>query len=158
MGGEIIEGEDKLVASRRRILWRMDGDVVLWAFARWCALQVIHLWDTPQVVIDYLRTGDEGLRAVARVVAKGAARSATRSATSPIAREAARDAARSAAWDVWDAAWSADRDATWAATGDRVAAWNAARDAQNAQLERMVAEAHAGQTEWTWDKPEVLRI
>src|SRR5690606_29452530 len=58
--GTIIEhGEpvDKFAASERRILWRLDGettDRVLREFARWAASQMLHLWDAPQVVRDYL--------------------------------------------------------------------------------------------------------
>lgn len=53
--GTVIEhGEpvDKLAASERRILWRLDGDTtdrVLREFARWSASQVLHLWNAPPV-------------------------------------------------------------------------------------------------------------
>ena len=77
-------------------------------FARWCSLRVVHLWDCPDVVMQYLETGDEELR----------------------------DAAWNAAWDAWDAtaadaadaAWNAAWNASWAAD----AAWNAADAAWNA--------------------------
>jgi len=39
-------------------------------FARMQALSVIHLWEPPQVVCDYLMTGDEGIRAAARAAAR----------------------------------------------------------------------------------------
>ena len=51
-------------------------------FARKCALDVIHLWNPPDIVLRYLKTGDESIR----------------DAASAAARAAARDAA-------WDAAW-----------------------------------------------------
>ena len=57
--GEILHDDDKLVAEKRKILWRIEGEQVLTAFARWCALQVVHLWDAPDVVIKYLTTGNE---------------------------------------------------------------------------------------------------
>ena len=72
------EQADKLVCSRRKIIARFDATDTLWALARWSALQVIHLWDAPQVVRDYLTTGDESSRAAAW--------------------DAARDAAGDAAW------------------------------------------------------------
>jgi len=31
-------------------------------YARWCALQVINLWDAPEVVLEYLNTGNENIR------------------------------------------------------------------------------------------------
>jgi hypothetical protein len=52
-------------------------------WARWCALQVIGLWDAPEIVRRYLETGNETIRS----------------------------AAWSAAWSARDAAWSAARDA-----------------------------------------------
>jgi len=48
---------DKGVAARRRILWRVDGAELLRDFARRCALNVVHLWDAPEVVVRYLKTG-----------------------------------------------------------------------------------------------------
>ena len=88
---DVVEvGTDKLVCRKRRILWRVDGEELLRDFARRCALDVIHLWDAPDVVVRYLKTGDESLR------------------------DAARAAARAAAWD---AAWAAAGDAAGAAAG-----------------------------------------
>ena len=74
---------DKYACSKRKYIGGgLDISETLRHFARLCALDVIHLWDAPDVVIEYLNTGNEKLRA------------------------AARDAARAAAGDaVWDAAW-----------------------------------------------------
>ena len=95
MRGELVEhGKpvDKLVARERRIEWTIPAEVmepILRRFARWCALQVIHLWDAPDdVVRRYLETGDESIRA------------ATRAATRAAAMAAAGDAAEAAAWDA----------------------------------------------------------
>src|SRR5574343_214538 len=66
------EENDKLVCRRRRIVARFDATTMLRAFARQCALDVIHLWDAPQVVRDYLTTG------AARAAAWDAARTAQR--------------------------------------------------------------------------------
>ena len=119
--GEIVEGNDKLVCSRRKIVWRLDGEVLLRDFARWCARSVLHLWDAPLVVVQYLESGDEPLRAAARDAAWAAARAAAWAAAAPAAWAAA-----------WDAAWDAARDA----------AWDAAWDSQNAELTRMVMHLH----------------
>ena len=64
-GGEVVEGADKLVCTRRKYLAVVDATAVLLKFARLCALDVIDNWDAPGVVIRYLRTGDEQLRAAA---------------------------------------------------------------------------------------------
>jgi hypothetical protein len=113
---------DKHVGRRRKILASADAELVMREFARWCALQVIHLWDAPEIVKRYLETGDEVIR--------------------DAARDAAWVAARVAAWDAaWVAAWDAARDAA------RVAARVAARDAQRdkfRQLIDMALDQHKG--------------
>lgn len=109
--GAHLRGEDKLCAEYRTVLWMADATDVLRSWARWCALQVIHLWDAPDVVRQYLETGDEGLRAAAGAAAGAAAWVAAGVA----ARDAAWDAARNAARD---AAWDAARDAGGDAGGD----------------------------------------
>ena len=96
----VTEQDDKFVCRRRRIVKRFDATDTMRAFARHCALSVIHLWDAPQVVRDYLTTGDEGLRDAARDAAMAAAWAA--------ARDAAWDAAWAAAWDAARAAHKAE--------------------------------------------------
>ena len=139
-GGEIIRGDDKLVCSQRTIVRRLDAEPVLRAFARWCALTVVHQWDPPSIVMTYLLTGDPsaGDAAWAAAAAAGAA-----------APEAAW-AAPEAAWAAAAAAWAAAA-AAWAAAGE--AAREAARDAARAQLTAMVEEAFAGRTEWVFERP-----
>jgi hypothetical protein len=110
--------------------------LVLREFARECALDVIHLWDAPQIVRDYLESGDDNLRAAARAAARVAAWDAARAAAWDAARAAARAAAMAAAGD---AAWAA----AWAASGD--AAWDAAWDAQNQRLENALTKIFTGQ-------------
>jgi hypothetical protein len=126
--GVVTRQEDKLVAKRRRIVKRIDAEPLMREFSRWCALQVIELWDAPEVVRQYLTTGDESLRGAARDAAWAAARDAARAAAWGAAWAAARDAARAAAWGAaraaawgaaWDAAWAAARDAARAAQRDR---------------------------------------
>lgn len=139
-GVVVPHGNDKHAASERTILWRLDGettDRVLHEFTRWCPLQVIHLWDAPDVVQRWLETGDESLRDAAWAAARVATRDTTRDAARVAAWAAARVAAGPAAWDAagpaaWDAAWYAARPA----------ARDAAQNAQNAHLERLFIEAH----------------
>jgi hypothetical protein len=122
--GEILQGDDKACAKARTyVAGGIDASEELRSFARWCALQVVHLWDCPPIVKQYLETGDESIRAAARDAAWDAAMAAAWAAT--------RDAA-------WDAAWAAARAAAWDAA--MAAARDAARDANieefNTELER----------------------
>jgi hypothetical protein len=128
---------DKYCAHGRTVLQMANAEEVLRIFARKCALSVIHLWNAPQIVIDYLNTGDEKLRdaawtaagAVAWTVAWTAAWTAARTAAWAAARDAARAAAGAAAW-------TAARTAAWAAAW--AAAGAAAGDAQNILLEELL--------------------
>ncbi|WP_423176271.1 MULTISPECIES: DUF7666 domain-containing protein [unclassified Stenotrophomonas maltophilia group] len=140
LSGTIVRGDDKVAASERRIIKRIDAEPLICEFARWSALQVIELWDAPDVVRQYLTTGDESLRAAARDAAWDAAWDA--------ARDSARAAALDAAWAAaWAAARAAARAAAWAAARDsaraaaRDAAWDAAWDAQRERFNKMVRAA-----------------
>mgnify|MGYP000945635921 FL=1 len=141
LGGTIVHGNDKCAATERKYIHRIDIEAELFQFSRWSALQVIHLWDAPAVVREFLETGNDALRAAARDAARAApwdsARASARDAARDAARAAARDAASAAAWD---SARAAARAAAWDSA--RAAAWNAARaaarDAQNIELERLV--------------------
>ena len=151
---------DKYAASKRTYLGRINAEVLLRQFARACALRAVerHWPGVPQVVVDYLRTGDESKRAAAKDAARdaawaaawAAARDAAWAAASAAASAAARDAASAAARDAArDAAWAAAWDAASAAARDaaRAAAWDAARDAevqwQRVLLAKLVREAFA---------------
>jgi hypothetical protein len=130
-GGEMAHDTDKLVAQRRKILARMDATEMLRYFARTQAMSVGHLLgDVPDVVAEFLMTGDESIRDAARA--------------------AAWDAARAAAWAAaWDAAWAAVWDAAWAAA--RAAAWAAAWDAARREFNHLVCECFEGplsQIDW----------
>jgi hypothetical protein len=94
LDGDILADTDKHVATRRIIHARRDMEANLRAFARRCALDVIHLWDAPVVVREYLETGDETKREAAREAAWGAARAAARSATGSRGRSRSRRTAR----------------------------------------------------------------
>ena len=128
--GDIIEDDDKLVASKRKIIARRNATDMLRAFARAQALSVIHLWCIPQVVREYLETGDESIRVAAWAAARNAALAAA---------WAAWDAALAAAWDAAlatarNAALAAARNATW------VAAWDAARDDFARRVDELFAD------------------
>lgn len=60
--GVVQETEDKLVCRKRRILRSVDGEAMLLQFARECAMSVLHLWNAPDVVRQYLETRDEALK------------------------------------------------------------------------------------------------
>jgi hypothetical protein len=128
----IEHGNGKIVGRRRKILQQVDATALLQQFARDCASMVLHLWDAPEIVKQYLATGDESIRAAAWAAARDAAWAAAWAAARDAAWAAAWAAARDAAWAAArdaarDAAWAAERDAAWAA--ERAAAWAAARDA-----------------------------
>ncbi len=134
LSGEILTSEDKLVASERTCIAMADATDILWSMARWYALQVIHFWDAPAGVREFLETGKEELRAAAGEAAEAAARAA-RAAAWGAAGAAARAAAWAAAGDAaWAAAWAAAGEAAW---GD---AWGDARDKQSNELERRFKE------------------
>ena len=123
---------DKWVGRRRKIVASINAETVLRDFARWCALQVIDLWNAPPIVREYLETGDDTIRAAARAAAWAAA----------------GDTAWAAAGETaWDAAWAAVGDTAWAAARAaaravaRDAARAAARDAQRDKFLAMIEEA-----------------
>jgi len=125
LSGEIIHDDDKSVAMERTRLWTVDCTQILPRFARLCALDVIHLWDAPKIVVRYLKTGDESLRDAARDAAWSAEWSAARSAASSAASSA-----------EWSAASSA------ASCAALSAAWDTARDKQNRRLTAMIVYLH----------------
>jgi len=127
LGGKIIVGDDKCVASERTYLRRIDCEDILFQCARRFALSVAHLWDMPPVVREFLKTGNLDLRTAAWAAADASwdLRTARSART---ARDAARDAASAAA-----------RDAASAAAG--AAARAAARAEQNNLLEHLLKEA-----------------
>ena len=140
---------DKYACSERTYLsGGVDVSDTLRVFARKCALDVINLWDAPEIVRRYLETGDESIRDAARSATRDAAwsaawddaRSAAWAAAWAAAWDDARDAAGSAAWAdahgsaAWAAAWDDARDAARSATRD--AAW----DKQNKRLTAMISK------------------
>jgi hypothetical protein len=129
---DIVErGDDKFVALSRTHVRCGDATSVLRKFARLCALDVIHLWRAPEIVVRYLKTGDESL-CKAAVAAVNRATYAAAEAANRAAYTAA-DAARAAACAdaAAYAATYAAANATYAATYAAVNAANAV-DAANA--------------------------
>ena len=121
---------DKYAAHGRTVLKMADATETLQAFSRWCALSVIHLWDAPQIVYDYLNTGDKNLWAEAWNASKAAAWDASKDAVWGASRAAACDAA----WDESKyAAWDESRAAAWDASktaalyASKAAAWDASK-------------------------------
>jgi len=148
-GGTVVQENDKLACSERTyISGGIDVSDTLRKFARMCALDVVHLWDAPEIVVQYLKTGDESIRDAAWDAVGAAERDAARAAERDAARAAVGAAERcTGAWDAawnasWDAAQAASRDASRAA--ERDAAWDAALAKQNRRLTRMLREAING--------------
>ena len=90
---KVVHGDDKSCAQRRKYLaGAIDISDTLRLFARQCALDVIHLWNAPNIVIQYLNTGDESIRDAARAAARDAAWDDDWAAARAAARPAARNA------------------------------------------------------------------
>jgi hypothetical protein len=156
LSGDILEhGEpvDKVCARKRKIVASINAEDVLRRFARRCALDAVESYwkDAPKIVVRYLKTGDESIRAAARNAAEHAAWAATWAAARAAAWDAARDTAEDAAEDAArDAAWDAARAAAWDAVGAtardaaedaaRAAAWAAARAAAGAKYRQWFLE------------------
>jgi hypothetical protein len=106
---DINEYDNKLVGRERLITARIDATGLLLKFARKCALDVIGLWDAPEVTVKYLKTGDASLRVAAADAARAAARAAALAARAGAyaAANAARAAALAAAYAADAAAYAA---------------------------------------------------
>jgi hypothetical protein len=115
--------------------------------SRRIALDVAHIWDSPNIVWYYLVTGDES----ACDAAWAAARDAARADAWAAAWAAARDAARADAWaDAWAAACDAASDA--ASDAARAAACDAACDAARAAARAAACDAaRAAARAAAWD-------
>ena len=139
LGGKIVHGEDKSVGTERTVLAIADIEEELKLFARQCALDVIHLWNPEQIVIDYLHTGDESLRASAWASASASPWASARD--SALASASARDSARDSTWASASAsAWDSARDSAWASAwaSARASAWANHRKMQNNRLEDLI--------------------
>jgi hypothetical protein len=135
LSGEIIKDTDKLVASERTILWRVEAKEIILKFARDCALDVVHLWNAPEIVKQFLSSGDQNLAKDAATAAYDAAYDA-----------AANAAANAAAYAAYAAAHAAYADtAAYAATGAyaaNAAAHAAAKEEYSQKLQALIEAAH----------------
>ena len=137
LSGNILKDTDKICAEERTVLWAIDAEQILFDFARWCASEVINLWDAPDIVKQFLKTGDKSLRAAALTAATTAAEAVawdTAVDTAGAAVKAAVKAAANAA--AWATARDAAEAAAWAASRD--AALAADRAKQNEKLEELI--------------------
>jgi hypothetical protein len=73
ISGGIKSDYYSLIGKSRKYLWRVDISDVLQKFARKSALDVIHLWEAPDIVIKYLKSGDKSLRRKALAISKARA-------------------------------------------------------------------------------------
>ena len=147
--GDIARESDKIACRRRKIVWRIDGEELLRDFSRWAAWSVIDLWDAPQVVREYLATGNEDLRAAARAATDDVSGSATRAASWAALGAASGSTSRAASLAALGAAsWVATLAESGAAS--RAASWAA----QNRQLTAMVRDVRNGcYQKWLADEP-----
>ena len=160
LSGPLVKGDDKCAALKRTYIAELEAELVLGEFARKCASAVLHLWNAPNIVKQWLHTGDPGLRNAAwsaawnaaESAAESAARSAAssaalsvawRSAAESVARNAAKSAARSAAESAArSAASSAALSVAWRSVAWRSAAESVARNAAKSAA-RSAAESAA---------------
>ena len=136
-GGQIIEGDDKVVVSRVRLIRRIEtwNDRTAREFACWCVRNTP--LENGKTTWDLLTDESRNAVRVAEKFARGEATDEELDAAWDAARDAAWAAARDAAWDAArDAAWDAARAAARAAARD--AAWDAAWDAQIKKIRSML--------------------
>ena len=62
VSGKIVKGKNKLVGTERTYLWVADATDVINEFLFWLALKYAHIYNMPDVIINYLETRDESLR------------------------------------------------------------------------------------------------
>ena len=78
---DVLKFEGCPPEDRAWVAYRMDIPNELWsAWGRWCALQVIDDWDCPEIVREWVETGNEEIREAASSAAWSAALSAACSA------------------------------------------------------------------------------
>jgi hypothetical protein len=116
---------EKGVCRRRKIVKRGDMTEALRYFARLQALSVIHLWDAPDIVLDYLMTGDNAYAAANAAAYAANAANAAAYAANAVAYAAAYAAANAAANAANAANYAAYASATFAANAVANAAANA---------------------------------
>ena len=74
---DVLKFEGCPPEDRTWVAYHMDIPNELWsAWGRWCALQVIDDWDCPEIVREWVETGNEEIRSAAWSAALSAALSA----------------------------------------------------------------------------------
>jgi hypothetical protein len=141
LDGNIIDDGDMMCAQQRTYLTDgIDISSELLKSARMFALDVIDLWYAPEVVRQWLETGDKKYKNEAYKAAEAAAWAAW--------AEAAAWSARSAAWSARSAVWAkaAWAEAAWSARSAALSADAAARsdvfNRYNDILTKLVLDAH----------------
>jgi hypothetical protein len=144
--GKIIRAEDKLICSERTIITKMDGTELLKYAARVFALSVIDKWDAPDVVLDWLMTGEEDIRwAAAEAAAYAAYAAAADAAKATATAEAVAAYAAADAADAAYAAAAAAADAAYAYAAAAAAAYaNAAAYAANRDFFNSLVKDYLG--------------
>ena len=142
IGGDVVEGDDKMAGTTREVLWMYDATEVLREFVRFCALDVVPYWDPPDVVLAWLQTGDESLCNDAYSAAYAAADAAYYAARAAYRGADAARAAYRAARAAYAAARAAYCTAHAAYYTPRAAdmAYCATDVAQNTRLSKMLME------------------
>jgi len=144
LGGETIEGSDKMAATSRKYLADFNAERLLRKFARKQALLNIEKIkpycgkDDYHLILKWLNTGDKRYQAAARYAAS-TARYTANSTTHSTARSAAHSAAHCASYDAADAAY----DTGCAAASAARSAADAAADAAAASTARSAAHSAA---------------
>lgn len=153
--GKVIKETDKVCATERRELWRLDATEVLREFARWCAIGAVigHWPNAPEVIRRWLATGNESLRFAAWQAATNAARDAAWDTAREATRKAIRLAAGNAVWDTArEAAWAIAKSTLTTAQTTAWATWTTIRaitqgnvwkntwNTMNSKLEEMLFE------------------
>lgn len=134
LGGKIVEGDDKLAATERTVVWMADATETLHRFACDVATDALDKY-APDCTAGYAEIQTK-LRWLA-----GEATYEELASASAVASASASAVASAAAWDVVSAAactaaWASARAVASAAARDVASA--AARDAQNERLESML--------------------
>jgi hypothetical protein len=126
ISGQILTGIDKVCGERRKILWSLEIEQVLRDFARFCAWTVLPSWEAPEIVEEWVLTGNYGVRNAAWNVLRNATWNPIGSAAWIVAKDAARSSARRSAM-------SAAKSAAWSATWC-ISNWDTAQYAKIREL------------------------
>ena len=123
LSGEIATDDGTKHCARNRTYLRGGIDIseILRKFVRRVALDVAQYWDMPEVVREYLKTGDESKRAAANAAAKAAAYAAANAAAN--AATYAAYAANVATYAAYAAAYAAAAGSAYANVKEKYNSW-----------------------------------